>query len=216
MDNPYLDMAYVENLRNSYPSAILQAYLNGEFVNLSGGLIQAGWIRHEAEAPQGLRLTMGVDLALSEKDGADYTAIVVMGRDSQGNVHVIDAQRSRLAFNAVLEWIKSKAAEHKPVQIVIEQVQYQAAVVQELLRKTTLPVKGVKPDKDKQTRFMPLAARYEQGLVYHAGRFRDYEDELTAFPHGAHDDLVDAAAYSFNALNTASTGKIFTAGKRIF
>jgi predicted phage terminase large subunit-like protein len=216
VDNPYLDMAYVEGLRSAYPSAILQAYLNGEFVNLSGGLIQPGWIRHESKAPEGLRLAMGVDLAISEKEGADYTAIVVLGRDNNGNIHIVDAQRTKSPFNEVLEFIKRKAVQHKPVTIAIEQVQYQAAVVQELLRKTSLPVRGVRPDRDKQARFMPLAARYEQGLVWHAGTFRDYEDELTAFPHGAHDDCVDAAAHAFAALNTASSGVIAPAGKRIF
>ena len=34
-DNPYLDPGFIENLRNSYPANLIEAYLNGEFVNLA-------------------------------------------------------------------------------------------------------------------------------------------------------------------------------------
>lgn len=214
-DNPYLNPLYIDSLRQNYPSAILKAYLEGEFVNLSKGLIQPDWIKREAKAPEGLRLVMGVDLAISEKEGADYSAIVVMGRDPQGNIHIVDAVRTKTSFNGVIEWIKSKAQQWKPAIIAIEDVQYQAAVVQELLRKTTLPVRGIRPDRDKQTRFMPLAARYEQGLVWHAGTMKDFEDELMAFPSGSHDDLVDAASYSFSALGINFIQPA-TAGRRVF
>ncbi len=38
-DNPFLDPSYVENLENSYPSNLIKAYLNGEFVNLESGQV---------------------------------------------------------------------------------------------------------------------------------------------------------------------------------
>jgi predicted phage terminase large subunit-like protein len=60
----------------------------------------------------------------------------------------------------------------------------------------------VRPDKDKVTRFMPLQTRYEQKLVFHAEHLsKDFESELLAFPVGAHDDMIDAAAYAFAAQN---------------
>ena len=77
---------------------------------------------------------------------------------------------------------------------------YQAVVVQELLRQTTLPIKGVTPDKDKVTRAQPLALRYEQGLVSHEQLPSWFEDELLAFPQGAHDDSVDALVYAYQAV----------------
>jgi len=35
--NPHLTKAYIANLRASYPPQLIEAYLNGEFVNLTGG-----------------------------------------------------------------------------------------------------------------------------------------------------------------------------------
>ena len=86
------------------------------------------------------------------------------------------------------------------MRIAIEQVAYQAVVVQELLRNTTLPIKGVTPDRDKLTRAQPIALRYEQGLVHHHDLPSWFEDELLAFPQAEHDDAVDALVYAYQAV----------------
>jgi PBSX family phage terminase large subunit len=39
MDNPYLPGDFVQSLRDSYPAQLIDAYLNGEFVNLNSGAI---------------------------------------------------------------------------------------------------------------------------------------------------------------------------------
>ncbi len=91
-----------------------------------------------------------------------------------------------------------------PTAIGVEVVQYQAAVVQELLRTTTLPVREVRPDRDKVTRFQPLEARYEQGLVRHTPDLDPaFERELLGFPVGEHDDQVDALSCAWTVLGAA-------------
>jgi predicted phage terminase large subunit-like protein len=106
----------------------------------------------------------------------------------------------------VLNRIKAAAARHKPVVVAIEQVQYQAAVIQELNRTTTLPIRGIRPDKDKLTRFAPLLTRYEQRMVRHnpAGVPAWFRDELLSFPEGNLDDGVDAASMAFAQLQKNS------------
>lgn len=202
--NPYIPPAEIDAARAEMFSLTFQQEFEARFVDATGAVLQRGWL-HYAEPPAGLPTVLGVDLALSTKEGADWTAIVAMARDAAGTVYVRDAQRIRAPFHQVLQFIQQMAAKHNPVVIAIEAVQYQAAVVQELLRTTRLPVRGVKPDKDKLTRFLPLAARYEQSLVQHApGVPGWFEDELLAFPVGEHDDGVDAAAHAFAALPSAT------------
>lgn len=90
-----------------------------------------------------------------------------------------------------------KAPRHL-ARLCIEAVMYQSTFVRELRRDTNLPAVGVHPDRDRVTRTLPLAARYESGKVYHlrsAPGLADYEAELVAFPNGRHDDQVDAAVY---------------------
>lgn len=48
MDNAAnLPAEYIDNLRNTYPSNLLSAYLDGEFVNLSAGSVYPGFDRRE-------------------------------------------------------------------------------------------------------------------------------------------------------------------------
>ena len=164
---------------------------------LEGALFRRSWIQRATAPRAGARIAMGVDLALSTKQGADYTAIVVVARDEVGKIYVLDAVRQRADFPTALGMIREMASKWKPIQIGIESVAYQAVVVQELLRTTTLPIKGITPDRDKMTRATPVALRYEQGMIYHADLPSWFEDELLAFPQGEHDDAVDALVYAY-------------------
>jgi predicted phage terminase large subunit-like protein len=166
--------------------------------------VKAEWVRYAPSAPPDLDVALGVDLAISEKQDADFTALVALGRDRKsGRTYVLDARRGRMSFDKILAFVREAATLHNPRVIAIETQQFQAAVVGELLRTTTLPVRGVRADRDKLTRFLPLEARYEQGLVYHLTTLpREFEQELCSFPVSAHDDYVDAAAYAYAALAT--------------
>lgn len=210
--NPYIRPEEIEAMKRELPSLVFQQEVMAQFVDFAGAVIKREWI--SIGEPDGKPpVVIGVDLAISTKQDADYTAIVAMSPDEGGGAFIRDAQRLRAPFHQVMEFIKQMAAKWKPSAIGIEQVQYQAAVVQELLRTTRLPVRGIRPDKDKLTRFLPLSARYEQGLVKHApGLPGWFEDELLSFPVGEHDDGCDAAAYAFDLLaaKTVITGaKIF-------
>ena len=181
-----------------------QEYL-AEFVNFGGGLVKPEMII-EAPCPPNLPIVLGVDLAISERESADYTAIVAMGRDTaSGIIYIKEVERFRAAFHEILNRIKAAAARHNPHIIAIEQTQYQAAVVQELARTTALPARGIRPARDKLTRFLPLLTRFEQRMVRldPAGCPAAFRDELLAFPESQHDDMIDAAAYAFHALAPA-------------
>lgn len=196
--NPHISADEIEAMRREMPSIMFQQEVMAQFVSFEGAVLRREWI-HIGDPPSRLPCAIGVDLALSTKQESDYTACVVVSRDPEtGIIYIRDAQRIRAQFHSVLQFITQMAEKWNPHSIAIESVQYQAAVVQELLRTTRLPVKGVKPDKDKLTRFQPLLARYEQGMVYHSpGLPGWFDDELLCFPLAEHDDGVDATVYGF-------------------
>jgi predicted phage terminase large subunit-like protein len=195
--NPWIDPTEVDKAGESLPSiAFRQEYL-AEFVDAAGARIKREWLRY-GDCPEGLPTYIGVDLAISTKSEADYTGVAVVSRGEDGTIYVRDINRTRADFASVLRFIEAMADKWKPSMIGIEQVQYQAAVVQELLRRTKLPIRGIRPDRDKVTRFAPLEARYEQSQVMHCQGLPAYfEDELLSFPVGRHDDVVDALAYAW-------------------
>ena len=200
-DNPFIPQREIDAARSELPALVFAQEYLGQSVSISGSLVKREHLRYVDVAPQSLKIGMGVDLAISQKETADYTAIVVVGYDKEsGHRYVLDCVRERVSFHQVVDLVKSMANKWNPARINIETVQYQVAVVQELLRKTSLPVKGVKPDRDKVTRFQGLQARYEQGLVTHVRTLpQDFERELLEFPYGEHDDMVDALVYAEQA-----------------
>lgn len=197
--NPYIDKLEIEAMRNGMPRLSFLQEIEAQFVSFAGTFIKAEYLR-SGQPPAGLKLYQGVDLAISMRENADYTAIVTVGVDeATGFVWIVDAERKRVGFRDALTFIKEKAARYRPESIAIEAVQYQAAVVEELLRSTDLPIRKASPDKDKLTRAQGLITRYENGLVWHAETLPKYfTDELLSFgPDAEHDDLVDAAVYAY-------------------
>lgn len=200
-ENPYISRDDVESMRLSMPRLAFLQEIEAQFVSFAGTFVKAEHI-HVGAPPAGMDLYMGVDLALSMKENADYTAIVVVGVDrSSGRVWIVDAERRRVGFRDALAFIEAKAARWRPVDILVEAVQFQAVVVDELLRSTNLPVRKVHPDKDKLTRAQGLITRYENHLVWHSDQMgSDYTEEILSFgPDCEHDDMVDAAVYAYMA-----------------
>ena len=206
-ENPYIGREDIEKMRSSMPRLAFMQEIEAQFVSFAGTFIKAEYLQ-SGQPPAGMTLYQGVDLAISMKENADYTAIVTVGVDKNtGRVWVVDAERRRSGFRDALDFIKAKAEKHHPESIAIETVQYQAAVVEELLRSTDLPVRRVRPDKDKLTRAQGLITRYENMLVWHStGLPQEFINELLSFgPDCEHDDMVDAAVYAY--MMTGDYGK---------
>ena len=216
--NPFIDPLEVEEYQRSVPRLVYEQEVLAEFVTFGGNLIKREMILY-ADPPENLQYSMGVDLAISTKNTADYTAVVVMTIDRGGMGFVVDAQRIKWEFNEVLEFIKRKQAQWNAAIIKIESVQYQAAVVQELIRTTNMPVSAASTDnKDKLTRFRPLQVKYEQRQIRHSPLITDldvFDAELLSFPDGKKDDFVDAAVYAYNGLFEINNRPV-TGRKKVF
>lgn len=171
-----------------------------------------------AKTPKELSYFQSWDLAISEKEYADYTVGFTIGVDEDNNVYVLERRKGHWDFNRQLSEIGDMgnrwAAGGQLAAIGIESVAYQAAAVQEALRRTMLPIVPVTPQqadglhkagaKDKVSRARLLEARAGAGKVYRPihidedGKQRDPEwwsdfvTEATFFPAGAHDDQIDA------------------------
>jgi predicted phage terminase large subunit-like protein len=204
--NPYIDPAEIDRAKESLPSIVFRREFMAEFVSGAGARVRREWLKYEDHAPlQDLKIALGVDLAISEKATADYTAACVLGRDATGNLHVLEVARTRASFSQQIEFIKQLAAKWQPAIVGIEDVQYQKAMVQQISAQTSLNVRGIRPDRDKVSRFAPLEGRYELGQVWHVrGLDPAFESELLSFPKGTHDDFEDAMSIAFAVLDEFS------------
>jgi predicted phage terminase large subunit-like protein len=197
--NPYIPREEIVQARRDIGDVSFRREFEAEWVSNEAALVKPEWWQ-EAPVLETGRVALGVDLAISRKSTADYTALVAVMKVERG-WHVIHAERFRAGFHEALKRIERAAERLGAETVAVEAVAYQAAMVQELLRQTSLPVKPVKPSADKVTRFTPVAARFEAGQVYVApGLPHDFREEVLAFPFGEHDDYCDALVYAVQAV----------------
>lgn len=147
-----------------------------------------------------------IDLAVTVNERSDYTVIMVFAVTPQSEILLLDLIRQRIEGAEHLNLVKHIYQKWRPISIGIESVQYQIALVQSA-RREGIPVKELKPDKDKLSRALAIAARMEAGLVYFKDGspwLEDLERELLNFPNSGHDDQVDAFAYTVYMISNVS------------
>lgn len=193
-DNPLLDVAEIEEAKNELPSTVFRQEYLAEFVDVVGSRIKREWIKYTDDVSGDV--VIGVDLAIGLKDENDYTAIVATAKQGD-NIVVVEAIRGKWTFQEQKEMIVQIANKWN-ASVRVEQVAYQAAMVQELVRTTNLRVQGVKVHKDKLNRFTVAEGKYEHGLMYHVKGLNEFENELLTFPNSEHDDMCDALVHSIN------------------
>lgn len=144
------------------------------------------------------------DLAISEKDRADYTAIVVGGMDSNGQLHIVHVVRERLAGDEIVATLLTLYKIYNPLAVGIEDTQISKAIGPYLNRamaesNTYMNVLMLKPHRqDKIQRARSIQARMRAGYVKfdkQADWWPVFEDECMSFPRAKHDDVVDALSY---------------------
>jgi predicted phage terminase large subunit-like protein len=141
-----------------------------------------------------LRKLTYVDLAISEKETADYTVATEIWVTPEADMLVRAVSRDRIPGPDQADFLET----HQVGVLKVEEIGYQAALIKQLARRG-VAVEPVYPDKDKVTRASAAGALYKGGKVYHlagAEWLADFEHELLAFPAGEHDDQVDTIAYA--------------------
>jgi predicted phage terminase large subunit-like protein len=147
---------------------------------------------------------MGVDLASSTKESADFTARVTTAEDEEGNFYVLSFNQVRIDSGHRQFVHDGWLAYPNMGAVIVENQQFQSTLVQEIMREyPRIPVQGRRADTDKKTRARAAAARYEARKVFHHISLKgsDLEIQLASFDKG-HDDLVDALGYSFDLSGT--------------
>lgn len=154
--------------------------------------------------------TIGIDLATSVKERADWTAGCVVARDDRNEWWVLHHARIKTddGHKAFVQGLWNWAHENGyPVsRIIMESNQAQEAIVTAIQRQTPLPVIGRRTDVDKRAKARGAATFYESHRVHHhtSLKGRELESELRSFDKG-HDDLVDALCLAMDITGHSGT-----------
>lgn len=148
------------------------------------------------------------DLAISLKTTADYTVCAAWALTPKRNLCLLDFDRRRMEGPDIIPALHMMRQKWKLAYMGIEKVAFQATIIQDA-RRRGMPVRELKPDKDKVSRAMNAAAYMQGGKVWWRKTINDIPDftnEVMNFPLAAHDDCTDVLAYATTHIDLAHFG----------
>ncbi|HUC88911.1 MAG TPA: hypothetical protein VMR49_02675 [Candidatus Paceibacterota bacterium] len=197
----------IEALRRSVANELAwqQEYLL-HIISDSTRVIFPEWIQYYDNLPEGIEhdsrgVFIGVDLAISQKETADYTAVVT------GVLHQIDRElkmyilpnpiNKRMPYPETVNTIRM-IAKNLPYNmeplVVIESNGFQEIYADQLAGSGVL-VEGVKNTTDKRSRLAMTSHYIQTGVIQFPRNGADeLINQLTGFGIEGHDDLADAFA----------------------
>lgn len=170
-------------------------------------VIHSQWIKFYNEIPakteknEYICTRIGVDLAISQKDRADYTSMVsahVFGYGDDMKVYIEpNPINERLDFSSSLETAKllstSLAHKGRNAHMYIENNGYHEAFVEMMKRERSISVEGIPSRGDKRTRLALVSMLVKSGRVLFPKKgAEELLTQLTGFGMERHDDLADA------------------------
>lgn len=195
---------YQENIRKGTPDIYFQEMLN-QPIDESNSLFKKSDflpIKQE-ERDKPLNYYIASDLAISEKQRADFTVFVVGGMDTNGILHIKHVIRERMDGQEIVNTILSLEGLYKPLIFAIEDTAITKSIgpflYEEMPKRNIFPnLELIVPSKDKISRTRSIQARMRAGAVKfdkEADWYNLFEQEMIRFPRDRHDDQVDAIAH---------------------
>jgi len=163
-------------------------------VKEGGNIFKMEWWQTYREHPQFEMIGQYWDTAFKQGAKTDYSVCVTLGRHSKG-ICVVDLFRAKLEFPELLRQVKAEFNLHKPNILKVEDAASGTPLIQTLTRDTHLPIIAIKPIGSKEIRASQITGIVEAGRVSlpeDAEWLAIFLDEMTSFPAGVHDDIVDA------------------------
>ncbi len=159
------------------------------------------------QAPELIRIVVGVDPEAANNEGSAETGIIVAGIakvEDKLHGYVLDdlsikGTPREWATAAVTGYHKYKA------DCIVAEVNQGGDMVESTIQtvEPNVAVKKIHASRGKATRAEPASALYEQGRGHHVGFFTELEDQLCEWVPGDNQpspDRLDALAHAFNEL----------------
>lgn len=178
-----------------------------------GNLVQRSWWRmyNPKDVTAFATEVISVDAAFKDADSNDFVAITVWGK--LGNDYYLRYCLNRhLDFTSTLAAIRQVKTLYPNAGSVLIEDKANGSAIINVLQKEMFCI-PVNPKGGKVARVNAVSAAIESGHVYvpeDAPWLSEYLDQWSAFPAGAHDDMVDSSsqALSYLLYSNGTTGVI--------
>jgi predicted phage terminase large subunit-like protein len=200
----YPNQASIDRLHKKVPSRVdwEREYML-KIIATQEQVVHPSWIQWYKEIPVDTRhyryTAIGVDLAISKSDTADFTAMVaakVYGSGENMRVYILPHPvNERLTFPEQVDRTRLYSEKLDKAWLFIEEVGYQSALIQEL-KQRGYTAEGVKTHgADKRSRLAIVTHLIQNGQVlFPEHGCEALIQQLVGFGVESHDDLADAFA----------------------
>ncbi|MGC8944483.1 MAG: phage terminase large subunit [Minisyncoccia bacterium] len=151
--------------------------------------------------------TIGTDLAISEKDESDYSAIVVAGKIKDENkIRILESYNAHFNPNQMINLVAELYKKYSllgPTLIGVENVAYQKMFGLELERRFLISPTYISRTIDKKSRLLMLNPYFQNKQIEFYGdesKFHELINQLLNFGMEEHDDLADAFEMSISLM----------------
>lgn len=175
-----------------------------------GREFQTEWFKYWKILPDNLRYVTTVDLAISQKDYADYSVVMTTAMSTDDRIFVVEYKNWRANPSEVIEEIYRHQTKYRSL-VGVEATGYQQSLMHYLQldgqkRGHYLHVEPIQSRSSKEQKIRGLIPFYNNGLIFHSPDGTDeLEDQLKRFPYGKHDDICDAFSMALPFLRRPST-----------
>lgn len=180
----------------------------------TGKILDKSWFKicQEQDVPGLNRRCMGVDLAVSKKQSADYWAAFPGGVSRNGDIYIFRPWRDKAESPEARVQVARVARQRRVSTIGVEAVAFQLSFIHELRAMPEMFGFQVLPfdvDRDKEARARGWSHLPAQGRVWlvddGSGWIDRFLDEIDRFPRGKHDDQVDAVGVLIQMIREVSS-----------
>ena len=182
----------------------IQTYKGEIVVNDNGSFLRVAKLNDkETDEERPVNIFIGIDPASSTRQTADFSTIVPVAVDKDGNRFVLPYFRKRVSPMVLADQIINYAKIYKPTKTRIESVGYQEMLreyVRAKCEEEGMFISGMEikesPRNSKSARLETMEPYFAQNKVYITDDMQDMRDELLLYPRSKHDDLLDGLFYA--------------------
>lgn len=212
-----LSPAFLKAIKKNYDGTRLGAQeMYGEILSQVEGAL---WTHEQLdklrvpEPPSLVRIVVAIDPATTNHTGSDETGIVVVGLAHDNKSYVLEDLSGKLPPG---EWARQAvAAFHRwKADRIVAEVNKGGDLVERIVRSIdpTVSFKAVRATRGKLTRAEPVAALYEQGMVFHMNKgLETLENQMCTYVSGVtakSPDRLDALVWGVTELVLEKQGMV--------